>query len=43
MKMILKLLSWIVGILALVAGLVYLKKQNSPEYIEIYSDDEEGF
>ncbi|MEG0910359.1 MAG: hypothetical protein RSB47_03855 [Ruthenibacterium sp.] len=42
MKTVLKLLVWIVGILAAVAGLAYLKKENSPEYIEIYSDEDEG-
>ncbi|MEG0166845.1 MAG: hypothetical protein RR709_03130 [Ruthenibacterium sp.] len=42
MKTVLKLLVWIVGILAAVAGLAYFKKENTPEYIEIYSDNDDG-
>ncbi len=42
MKTILKIFAWLVAIFAAVAGIAYLEKISTPDYIEIYSDDEEG-
>ncbi len=42
MKTICKIFVWLMAILAAVAGIAYLEKKSTPEYIEIYSDDEEG-
>ena len=42
MKTILKLLVSIIAVLAAILGFAYWQKATTPEYIEIYSDDEEG-
>ena len=41
-KMMMKLLVWITVFVAAVAGILYWEKATSPEYIEVYSDDQDN-
>lgn len=43
MNVILKILGWAALAVAALAAWVYWDKKSTPDYIEIYSDDDEEF
>lgn len=42
-KFILKVFAWAVAIIGALAALSYIDKSTQPEYIEIYSDEDDQF
>lgn len=42
-KFILKVIAWAVAIVGALSALAYWDKANTPDYIEIYSDEDEQF
>ncbi len=40
-KFILKVIGWLAVIIAGLAALLYIDRASTPEYIEIYSDEDE--
>lgn len=42
LKKIFKLLLWVIGILAVLLGAAYWADSKTPEYVSIYSDDDDS-